>query len=148
MLAGLSDCPLMASGRLQPDGSFLRPTSSTPLSVLLVDDSEAFRYAIARSLTGNGYRVREASNGDEALDVLADEVMGAMVVDLVMPGLNGIELLRILARRNPRPPMHIVACTGILPISEHLRAVLRPLGVTTLLGKPFTTEELLQALKS
>ena len=118
------------------------------VAVLVVDDSEAFRYAIGRSLAHEGYRVLEASNGDEALDVLADnDDVQALVVDLVMPGLSGVELLRVLAQRKVRKPLHIVVCTGQLPVTQELREVLASVGVTSLLTKPCTLEQLLEAFK-
>ena len=116
-------------------------------AVLVVDDSEAFRYAIGRSLAREGYRVLEASNGDEALDQIVDNEVKALVVDLVMPGLSGVELLRVLSQRKGQRPIHVIACTGALPITAQLRQTLASIGVTRVLEKPFSTDELLQALR-
>src|SRR5258708_38960729 len=69
-------------------------------AVLLVDDEPRFRDEVRTLVEAGGGRCLEASTGDEALDIISDSAISVMVTDLVMPGLNGFELLRLLHRRS------------------------------------------------
>jgi CheY-like chemotaxis protein len=114
--------------------------------VLLVDDDPAFRADLHQFLESRGYRVLEASNGDEALDIMTDEPVNVMVTDLVMPGLNGFELLRVARQRNAGLAFQSIAITGTKKIDESLRTMLASLGARTTLQKPINLEALLRAI--
>jgi CheY-like chemotaxis protein len=67
-------------------------------SVLVVEDDPSLRALMVRTLSGKGYRTREASDGIEALEVLAsDPEIELVVTDIVMPRMNGVDLARQLA---------------------------------------------------
>ena len=80
--------------------------------LLIVDDTEANRYAVARHLKANGFEVREAATGQEALAEVAREVPDMVVLDIRLPDISGLELARRL-RADPRtsgvPILHISA---------------------------------------
>ncbi len=80
--------------------------------LLIVDDTEANRYAVARHLKANGFAVRGASSGREALVEVAREVPDMVVLDIRLPDIRGLELARQL-RADPRtsgvPILHISA---------------------------------------
>ena len=115
--------------------------------VLLVDDDAAFRADLHEALESRGYRVLEASTGDEALDIMADERVNVMVTDLVMPGLNGFELLRVARQRNKGVAFHSIAITGTRNIDAGLREMLSSLGARDTLQKPVSVEALLAAIR-
>ncbi len=74
------------------------------MRILVVDDEPAVRRSVRSALTLEGYEVRLASEGAEALDVLASERVDAIVLDLLMPGLDGLEVCRRLrADGDPTP---------------------------------------------
>jgi DNA-binding response OmpR family regulator len=74
------------------------------MRILVVDDEPAVRRSVRSALTLEGYEVRLASKGAEALDVLASERVDAIVLDLLMPGLDGLEVCRRLrADGDPTP---------------------------------------------
>ncbi|WP_163616481.1 response regulator, partial [Klebsiella pneumoniae] len=64
-----------------------------PATVLIVDDDAAVRTVLGALLTRGGSRVRQATNGKEALDILGDEPVDLVVTDLRMPKMGGMELL-------------------------------------------------------
>ncbi len=66
-----------------------------PASVLVVDDEAAIRYSVSKTLQRVGYNVREASSGDDAMEVLKNQTFDVILTDIRMPpGLDGVELVR------------------------------------------------------
>ncbi|MBL8731984.1 MAG: response regulator [Planctomycetes bacterium] len=102
--------------------------------LLIVDDQEGVRNVLARALGGFGYVVTTAANSDEALRRLAAEPFDAVVTDVVMPGMNGFELARVITTRWPELPLLLI--TGFAGETHHA-----PPGVPLLL-KPFLPREL------
>jgi two-component system, cell cycle sensor histidine kinase and response regulator CckA len=112
--------------------------------VLVVEDEAAVRAAMARALVRNGYRVIEAGNGEEALDVLREreEVPDVIVTDVMMPKMRGPDLVARL--RSERPDLPVVFMSGYtaeLSSSPEMSAA-----NTAFLAKPFPLEELAKAL--
>ena len=64
-----------------------------PSSLLVVDDEEPIRAALARYLTQQGYEVSTAASGEEALAILGRQKIAGMLLDVRMPGLSGIDLV-------------------------------------------------------
>ncbi len=114
-------------------------------TVLLVEDSEALRKLAHRFLENNGYRVRAAANGEEALQTAAQEraPIQLLLTDVVMPGMNGSVLASHLVPR--QPGMKVLYMSGYTDsfISGH--GVLEP--GTYLLHKPFTEETLMRKVR-
>ena len=82
-------------------------------TVLVVDDEAPARELIFEILKDAGYSPIAAANGEEALAVLADSIPGAVVLDLLMPGMSGIELLTRI-RRSPRlAAIPVLVLTGM-----------------------------------
>jgi CheY-like chemotaxis protein len=110
-------------------------------SILVVDDSEAARYAIARTLRAAGYRTIEAQTGAEALELA--EFVSAVVLDVHLPDVHGIEVCRMI-RARPRTRgigiVHVSAHT----ISESERRSAQQAGATGFLSAPVEPSELLR----
>lgn len=113
-------------------------------TVLVVDDLVALRRFIGRLLRHHGYRVREAHDGAEALEVVEEEQQALLCIflDLSMPGMDGAEMLRRLRRAGKTVP--VVLMTGYSVYEATLSVGDDPL--TGVLTKPFTSEKLLEAL--
>jgi len=81
-----------------------------PVRILVVDDTEANRYAVARHLRQAGYTVWESADGRSALAQVAERAPDLMIVDVRMPGIDGFEVVRRL-RADPRsahiPVLHV-----------------------------------------
>jgi CheY-like chemotaxis protein len=80
-------------------------------TILLVDDENMFRIAIRDALELDGYRVLEASNGSDALEVLArwDGRIDLLLTDLRMPVMGGLELMRAVRERRPEIPVLLMS---------------------------------------
>ncbi len=115
-----------------------------PLSgtVLLVEDERAVRLVVERALRRAGFNVITASDGGVALDIIGTAAVDVLVSDVVMPGIDGVELLgRIRARR---PHLPVVLMSGYADPPQ--RRALEGAGAV-FLAKPFTADELLTALQ-
>lgn len=111
--------------------------------VLVVDDDEAFRYALTKSFRRRGLEAFGASNGSEALQLLAEQPFDACVLDLKLVGQSGLHVLpELLAIQ---PDLSLVVLTGYASIATAVEAV--KAGAVNYLGKPADTDEILAALK-
>jgi two-component system response regulator RegA len=113
------------------------------VSILVVDDDEAFRSRLARALTERGYDVRAASSAEEAERAAEADSPEMAVVDLRMPGASGLELVRTLKRIDPSTK--VVVLTGYGSIATAIEAI--RLGATHYLPKPANADEVLAALR-
>jgi two-component system response regulator MprA len=115
-----------------------------PSRVLVVDDDRAVRESLRRSLEFNGYTVSLASDGAEALASIAGSLPDALVIDVMMPRLDGIETTRALRTAgNDIPILVLTARDSVGDRVEGLDA-----GADDYLTKPFALEELLARLRA
>ncbi|MEM9192203.1 MAG: response regulator, partial [Myxococcota bacterium] len=110
-------------------------------SLMVVDDDETFRTRLARAFEDRGFEVRTAKDGAEALRQAKEESPELVVVDLRMPEMNGLELVRALKTEDPTT--NIVVLTGYGSIASAVDAV--QLGATHYLTKPASAEDVLRA---
>jgi len=116
------------------------------MRVLLVEDSSDLRYLLARILKGQGFEVCEATNGREALDGLAGFVPDVVVTDLMMPELDGFELIRRLRAMPTMAEVPIVVMTATAT-NEAVREARRA-GAADILAKPFDSRALVDRLQA
>jgi len=110
--------------------------------ILLVDDEEMVRVQIRSSLELEGYEVREASNGREAIDMLADYTPDLMITDILMPEKEGIETIREV--RQQRADIKIIAISGgVRTENMDFLKIAKRLGADLALPKPFGRQQLL-----
>lgn len=113
--------------------------------VLAVDDSLTMRELLRQALAASGFDVTTASDGVEALELLADTEPDLIVTDLNMPRMDGFELVAAVrcGSISPRVPILIVTTeTG-----QTLREKARTLGATGWVSKPFDEARLLAAVR-
>ena len=79
-------------------------------SILVVDDEESITKGVERSLTTEGHQVLCAVNGKEALKIIASQTIDLVIADILMPEMDGYELILKL-RKQPNPPK-IIAISG------------------------------------
>src|SRR5262245_39387093 len=111
-----------------------------PGDILLVDDDPDLLKLISLRLTSAGYRVRTADSGETALAALAVARPGAVITDLRMPGIDGLQLFEAIHRQHPALPVIILTAHGTIP--DAVAATQR--GVFGFLTKPFDSHDLLQ----
>ena len=115
------------------------------LRVLLVEDAPFLRYAFSRLLRMQGYEVREANDGQEALDCLAEYRPHLILTDLMMPVMGGVELIGHV-RANPIfDDVPIVAITA--DATEQAEILARKAGAIDVITKPIDLPALLDRLK-
>ena len=111
-------------------------------TVLLVDDEAEFVEVLAERLENRGLRVRTADSGEAALR-LADEMsFDAILLDLAMPGLDGIDTLRRLRESNP--DLQVILLTGHATVDTGVQAM--KLGAVDVLEKPADLGRLLEKI--
>jgi len=115
----------------------------TGARVLIVDDEAQIRRALRTGLTGHGFAVEVAEDGETALTAIAAHAPDVIVLDLVMPGIDGFEVLREL-RAWSRVPVLVLSAHG----QEHDKVEALDLGADDYLTKPFGMGELLARLRA
>jgi two-component system phosphate regulon response regulator PhoB len=109
-------------------------------SVLVVDDEPTVRSLVRDLLELNGYHVREASNGDEALTAVDTQPPDCVVLDVMMPGLSGIDVLAELRRRPQHDSLPVLLLSAA--DDDHATWAGWRAGASCYLTKPFDPEVL------
>ncbi len=109
------------------------PTSSTPRpKILIVDDEKSIRLTLSAFLRGEGYEVATAEDADQARTLLASGAWDAVVTDIVLPGVSGVELLKAI--RAAAPDVQVIMMTGEPTVETATEAVRA--GARDYLSKP------------
>ena len=114
-----------------------------PGRVLVVDDEEPIRILIQRLLSKHGFSVETAPDGAAAIDKIAQEDFDAIVLDLMMPRVDGYTVLRQLIASNPQLVSRTVVATAY-PRDAANRQLTE---VCQVIIKPFDTSELVEAVQ-
>ena len=121
-------------------------------SILVVDDEATIRDVIRRYLERDGFAVREAADGYAALDALAEALPDLIVLDLMLPGIDGLALTRQIRtpKANPehdgRQRIPIIMLTARGETSDRIRGL--DVGADDYLGKPFSPQELVSRVRA
>ena len=114
-------------------------------TVLVVEDEADVMLTFRIILQTAGYRVVEASTGEEALLILDNLVPDAMILDLRLPGIDGWEVLAVIRQTGLLPKTPIVIASAHAHPDQRRRA--EQLGCTAMFTKPFSAEELRHTLR-
>ncbi len=106
--------------------------------ILIIDDDPTIRDSCRQVLKREGYKVKEAQDGSEGLKLFKKESFDVVLLDLKLPGLDGMEVLSKIREENPETPVIII--TGYASIKSVVEAMKR--GAFNYLAKPFSPEEL------
>ncbi|HSO23373.1 MAG TPA: response regulator [Chondromyces sp.] len=112
--------------------------------VLLVDDEVNFLEALAERMRMRGLEVTCAKSGREALTAVEEATFDAVVLDLAMPGLDGLETLRRL--RQMQPELQVMILSGRATVQTAVEAT--RLGATDIFEKPTEVDTLVQRIRS
>jgi len=108
-------------------------------TILVVDDEENMRWVLKRALEKSGYGVVTSSRGDHALKFFASRPVDLVLLDLKMPGMDGISVLRALRQRSASVPILLLTAYATVPTAIEATK----LGATDYLRKPFDLEDVL-----
>lgn len=110
--------------------------------VLIVDDDESLRSVLGELLKDAGYQVRTASTGAQALEMIAGDSFDAILLDIILPDVSGLDVLERYRGGGGKTP--IIALSGLSTANDAVRAM--RLGATDYLSKPFNSDELQSVL--
>jgi len=119
-------------------------SSGEALSVLIVDDDASFRDVLADVAAGVGYQPFCCGDGGEALEFVRRQPVDLVITDLVMPGPDGLEVLK--AVRQNHPEALVIIITGHASLQTAIEAIRK--GAYDYIRKPFKLEEMELALKN
>jgi len=126
-------------GRIATTGGNRGTTSMSIGRVLAIDDEPGILRFISRALRADGIEVETASNGEDGLRLARAGNFDVILLDLVMPGTDGVSVLRRLLNRQPNQSVIVLSCLD----STRSKVQLLDMGAVDYLGKPFALEELL-----
>ena len=115
-------------------------TKKSPARVLVVEDERDIAALVAYHLTKEGYRVRTAEGGAEALEAVASERPDLVLLDLMLPGFSGYEVLSELRRRPEWVDLPVVVLTARKDEADRVKGL--ELGADDYVTKPFSPREL------
>ncbi|HKZ55894.1 MAG TPA: response regulator transcription factor [Anaerolineales bacterium] len=119
------------------------PHTPTPQLILVVDDEPTIREVIRRYLERDGFRVREAEDGFSALQAVQEEPPDLIVLDLMLPGIDGLTITRQLRQRHSIP---IIMLTARGETSDRIRGL--ELGADDYVAKPFSPQEVVARVQA
>jgi DNA-binding NtrC family response regulator len=111
--------------------------------ILFVDDDASGRELGAFNLEKAGYQVQLAATGEEALEQFAPERHDVVITDLRMPGIDGLQVMRVVKGRAPRTPVIVITAYGSVDTAVEAMK----LGAYDFVGKPFNRDHLLLTVK-
>jgi two-component system response regulator PilR (NtrC family) len=112
-------------------------------SILVVDDEDALRTVLSSELINEGYEVRSAADGDEAISELEKNVYDMVLLDIKMPRMNGFEVLKHLKQKHPKT--RVVMLTGFADLKNAIES--KKLGADDFVSKPYDLVDLLTTIE-
>lgn len=110
-------------------------------SILIVDDNKLSREILKNTLQNAGYTIMEAKNGEEAMQIYKNSFPDMVILDIIMPGMSGFEILKILRNDEENLILPIIILTSKDDYNERIHGL--ELGADDYLVKPFNEKELL-----
>jgi len=115
-----------------------------PKDILVAEDNEDTRFLLALQLRRGGYRILEAEDGIEALDQLKENKPDLLLLDLMMPGLSGFEVLEQIQTDTELPKVPVIVLSALADPDVINRCM--GLGATDYMTKLYTTDDLLDKI--
>jgi two-component system response regulator PrrA len=118
--------------------------ATAPPDVLVVDDDQDVRASLERGLRLSGFTVRTAADGEMALDIVRQDAPACLVLDVNMPGIDGVEVVRRLRATGVDVPVCMLSARGT--VGDRVAGL--EAGADDYLVKPFALEELVARLRA
>ena len=115
-----------------------------PRTVLVIEDDDAIRAGVVDALTFSGYTPLEAATGNDGLALAREAECHVILLDLILPGADGLDILRVIRRERPTLPVIILTARG----AEDDRVQGLRLGADDYVVKPFSVKELLARIQA
>ncbi|THB78976.1 MAG: response regulator [Desulfobulbaceae bacterium] len=104
--------------------------------VLIVDDEKVIREGVERALAGRGYTITKAESGEEGIECIKQDGFDVVLLDLMMPGIDGFGVLEWIKEHEPQ--IQVIVVTGFATVSKAVTAMKH--GAFDFVGKPFTPD--------
>jgi len=108
------------------------------IHILVVDDERIIRKGVERILTKEGWKVTTAENGEQGLELIKNNRFQILLLDLMMPGISGMEVLKVV--RETHPDLLVIVITGYATVENAVEAMKK--GAYDFIPKPFTPDQL------
>ena len=118
------------------------------INILVVDDCDEFRTMLCAALTDAGYWILEASNGQEGLDLYRKEKVAIVIMDIIMPGKEGIETILELRREFPDVKIIAISGGGLKMLSDDCLTMAKKAGAHYVLKKPFAINKIIAYIEN
>lgn len=111
--------------------------------ILVVDDEEALRTVLSSELTGAGYEVSSAADGDEAISIVQNKKFELILLDIKMPKVDGFEVLKFV--KSNYPAIKIIMLTGFADLKNAIES--KKQGAEDFVSKPYDLVDLLTTIE-
>src|SRR5258707_876007 len=111
--------------------------------ILVVDDEDALRSVLSNELTGAGYEVATAADGDEAMSTVQNKKFDLVLLDMKMPRVDGREVLQFI--QTPSPSSQVIILSQFADLKMAVEST--KLGAYEVLGKPYDIEQIEQTIQ-
>lgn len=111
--------------------------------ILVIDDEPIVRTSCRKTLLPEGYEINTAENGQEGIELLEKEKFDLVLLDLKMPGMDGIEVLKLIKSKWPKTK--VIILTGYSTVETAVNTL--RIGAFNFIEKPFTPDTLLSSVK-
>ena len=113
-------------------------------TILVVEDDPAILLGLAKNLSFEGFRVLQAPDGEKGLELAFDSRPDLIVLDLMLPGINGYEICRTIRKHDPHVAILILSAKG----QEHDKVLGLDVGADDYVSKPFSVKEVLARVRA
>lgn len=131
---------------ISPDLNMNRHSTARSFRILIAEDSDDLQTLLRYNLEAMGFSVIAARDGEEAELLLSEEAPDLLILDWMMPGVSGIELLRRLRRASHTAALPVIVLTARSDEADRIRAL--ETGADDYIVKPFSMEELLARIRA
>jgi two-component system phosphate regulon response regulator PhoB len=111
-------------------------------TILLADDERNLRALVAETLDESSYRILQAANGEEALSIARAEIPDLIILDWMMPGISGLDVLKELRKQPETVNVPVILLTARSQQPDRAAGI--EAGASAFLSKPFSPLELLE----
>lgn len=115
-------------------------------NILVVDDSATDSFFLSELLKGAGFEVSTADSGEACLEILKQERPDLILMDVLMPGLNGFQTTRAITHNPETADIPVIVCTGKAQLTDRVWALRQ--GAKDCVAKPVSAEELVAKIRA